>query len=117
MHNPRAVFIALIGSDGHPAVLGQADAQPRAWQPFDPGDEQFTPLTHAIAATTRLPADMPPGSHMVGLWLPDAAERLRLDPRYAVRFANRDVPWWTTAAGEYGVNVLGTIDVSAPAQP
>jgi len=47
----------------------------------------------------------------VGLWMPDAYRRLRLDPRYAVRAANRDVLWWTDQEGRYGVNLLGVMEV------
>jgi hypothetical protein len=46
---------------------------------------------------------------MLGLWLPDSAESIKKDARYAVRAANRDVPWWTAAGNEYGVNILGTM--------
>ena len=46
---------------------------------------------------------------MLGLWLPDADESIQLDSRYAVRVANSDSPWWTTAEGKYGINILGTV--------
>jgi len=49
---------------------------------------------------------------MVGFWLPDADESIQLYSRYAVHVANRDVPWWTTADGKYGVNILGTVKVT-----
>jgi hypothetical protein len=56
-----------------------------------------------------LPAELAPGFYLLGLWLPDAAPALRLDPRYAIRLANRDTTWWTDRAGRYGVNLLGTL--------
>ena len=43
---------------------------------------------------------------------PDAAESLRLDPRYAIRVANRDVPWWTDPRGHYGINLLGVVEAA-----
>jgi hypothetical protein len=43
--------------------------------------------------------------------MPDASPSLRLDPRYAVRVANRDAVWWTDADGRYGINVLGTLEI------
>ena len=49
---------------------------------------------------------------MLGVWLPDADESMKNDSRYAVRAANGDVPWWTTADGKYGVNILGTVKIS-----
>jgi hypothetical protein len=42
LHNPRPVFVALIGRDG--AVLAlPTDADPRTWQPFAPGDPGTSP--------------------------------------------------------------------------
>jgi len=35
-----------------------------------------------------------------------------MDPRYAIRVANRDAPWWTDGAGRYGINILGRIEVA-----
>ena len=86
-------------------------ADPRRWQPFEPGDPDYQPLTHRVAAEVRLPANLRPGTYRLGLWLPDAYTSIRRDARYAVRVANRDVPWWTNAQGEYGINVLGEIQV------
>ena len=43
--------------------------------------------------------------------MPDAADSLKLDPRYAVRVANGDVSWWTDKDGRYGINLLGAVDV------
>ena len=59
----------------------------------------------------RLPPGVAPGWHQLGLWMPDEAERLRPDPRYAVRVANRDAPWWIDDDGRYGVNILGVVQV------
>lgn len=33
-----------------------------------------------------------------------------MDPRYAVRAANGDVPWWTDTQGRFGINILGAIE-------
>ncbi|NUQ63091.1 MAG: hypothetical protein HUU20_11495 [Pirellulales bacterium] len=86
---------------------------PRRWQPYRPGDEEFRPLVHRIVLTVPLPATVKPGWHQLGLWLPDAGDSLRLDPRYSIRAANRDVPWWTDSQGRYGINVLGMLEVPA----
>ena len=111
LHNPRPVLVVLIGPEGRLAGSWATDADPRSWQPYEPGDETRAPLTHTIQASVEVPADLAPGMYQLGLWLPDAAESLRLDPRYAIRVANRDVPWWTDAEGHYGLNILGTITV------
>ena len=65
-----------------------------------------------VSAKGRLPSKLGPGSYRLGLWMPDAYKTIRTDPRYAVRVANRDVPWWTDAKGRYGVNILGNLEVT-----
>ncbi|NLC59097.1 MAG: DUF4832 domain-containing protein [Armatimonadetes bacterium] len=111
LHNPRPVLLALVAGDGQVTELPVNGADPRRWQPFEPGDPDYQPLTHRVAAEVRLPANLRPGTYRLGLWLPDAYTSIRRDARYAVRVANRDVPWWTNAQGEYGINVLGEIQV------
>jgi hypothetical protein len=104
------VSVALIGPDGAVWAL-PTDADPRTWQPFAPGDAGYTPLVHTVRLDAALPAGLAAGEYRVGLWLPDAAEDLQLDPRYAVRLANGDVVWWRDREGRYGVNVLGRLRV------
>ena len=111
LHNRRPACLALVDVDGKVTELPVPESDPRQWQPFEPLDEAYKPLVHKIRFTGRLPAAIQPGWYQIGLWMPDADARLRLDPRYAVRVANRDVPWWTDARGQYGVNVLGTLEV------
>ena len=111
-HNPRPVLVALIARNGDVHTL-QTSSDPRTWQPFAGGDSLYRPLEHAITLDATLPNDLAPGQYRVGLWLPDAAESLRLDPRYAVKVANGDVLWWVNAQGKYGLNVLATIAVAA----
>lgn len=113
MHNPRPVWLVLIDASGRVAAVKQTDADPRRWQPYEPGDVEFAPLTYTISSVLDVDPAFEPGSYMVGLWLPDAAERIRTDARYAVRVANRDVPWWTGPSGEYGVNILGNMDIQS----
>lgn len=112
LHNPRPVKLVLIGEDDRLWDLGATGADPRRWQPFDPADPEFRPLVHTIAASPRLPANLPPGRYRLGLWLPDAAATIAGDARYAVRVANGDVPWWTADSGSYGVNIVGWLDVA-----
>jgi len=112
MHNPRPVYLVLTGPDEAVTEIPVPDADPRMWQPSDPADAEHTPLVHTISADLALPAQVAPGSYKLGLWLPDPYDTIRLDPRYAVRFANGDVPWWTDADGRYGVNLLGELKVT-----
>jgi hypothetical protein len=110
LHNPRPVCLALMDRTGKVTELPATDALPRQWQPFQPGDTGYKPIVHTITWTGHLPAELKPGWHQIGLWLPDAAAALRLDARYAVRVANRDVPWWTDPRGSYGINLLGAVE-------
>ena len=57
------------------------------------------------------PQAVSPGIYRLGLWLPDVSERLKYNPRYAIRCANGDVDWWISKDGRYGVNVLATIQI------
>ena len=38
-------------------------------------------------------------------------DSIRMNPRYAVRLANRDVQWWRDDKGEYGINLIGLAEV------
>jgi Domain of unknown function (DUF4832)/Domain of unknown function (DUF4874) len=109
--NPRPVSLVVMDRTGQVTELAVTGANPRQWQPFRPGDTEYKPIVHRISWTGHLPANVQPGWHQIGLWLPDAAGSLRLDPHYAVRAANRDVPWWTDPGGQYGINLLGVIEV------
>jgi len=112
IHNPRPVFLALIAPDERVVALVAEGVEPRAWQPHAPDDPEAKPLVHSFSIRARIPKDIDPGWHLAGLWLPDGYESLRMDPRYAVRVANRDAPWWTDGAGRYGINILGRIEVA-----
>lgn len=113
--NARPAVLLLIPRTGKPCEIPLA-ADPRQWQPFAPGDPDFKTLTHTIAYREPMPSSVPAGEYSVALWLPDAAPTLRDDPRYAVRFANRDVPWWMDDTGRYGANVLGLVTVTPDAE-
>jgi hypothetical protein len=99
LYNPRPVYITLIGEDGKVNEFRMTDADPRRWQPYLPGDESFAPLAHEIAGEWQTPSGLAPGKYQIGLWLPDEAESIAKDPRYAVRVANRNTPWWTKREG------------------
>ena len=98
MYNARPVYLTLDET----RVL--IDVDPRRWEP---GQEV------TIHASLRVPVDMAPGPHRLGLWLPDADPRLQLPARvesYAVRFAN--------ATWEGSINVLtDALVVAAPRSP
>jgi len=97
--NPRAVWVVLDGPRFLTAVLADPDA--RAWLP---GEEA------TIRTRLQLPADLPEGEYTIGLWLPDAAEALRDDPRFAIRLAN-DASWDAAT----GANRLTSVTIAADA--
>lgn len=105
------VRFALIDSCGRVVGSCATDADCRAWQPYEPGDPTHTPKVHAINGVLD-PALLPgPGCYRLGLWIADASERLRMDPRYAIRCANRGLPWWVSADGSYGMTILGEVEI------
>jgi len=86
--NPRPVNILLDGPERFVVTL---PSDPRRWEP---GESSFS-------IKLRVPANATTGTYRLGLWLPDAAETLRDNPLYAVRFANENV--WDD---DTGFNVL-----------
>ena len=109
--NPRSAYLALIDAQNTVSWTHKLEADPRGWQPFSPGDQNYTPLLHNVEGEASLPPQLSPGSYLLGLWIPDQADSIRDDARYAVRVANRDAPWWTAPGGKYGINVLGVVRV------
>lgn len=108
--NVRRPFFTLIGTSGQIIEI-PTEADCRSWQPYKPGDPERKPPTHKVSASIKLPQGISPGEWQVGFWLPDAAPSLRLEPEYAVRCANGDIPWLEIAG--YGCNVLGNICVGS----
>ncbi|WP_437842446.1 DUF4832 domain-containing protein [Sorangium sp. So ce1153] len=89
-YNPRPVHLVLQQGDARHVL--EVDADPRRWAPGAESD---------LCLQAQIPADLPPGDYQLGLWLPDGAERLRDDPRYAIRFSSGAT--WDSASG---VNLL-----------
>jgi hypothetical protein len=95
--NERYLYLVLDGENKRYAVkLEQID--PRGWEP-----EQF----HLLNIQLCIPFDVVQGVYRVALWLPDMAESLQSDPRYAIQFANENT--WDE---ENGFNVLGKISIT-----
>lgn len=104
------VCFVLIDGEGKVTEF-PTDANPMDWQPFNPKDTTCTALVHPVDASLELPSSVAPGTYKLGLWIPDASERLMYNPRYAIRCANGDTDWWVSGDGQYGVNVLTTVEV------
>lgn len=74
---------------GEPVLKEKMAANPQTWQPFEPEDLDYKPLTHSIKGYVPL-KKINSGEYMLGLWMPDADESIQMDSRYAVRVANND---------------------------
>ena len=94
--NARPLYVVL--QQANSIFLTRLELDPRTWQP---GSSSFT-------AKIRLPSRMAEGDYNLALWLPDEAEALQNDPRYAVQFANEGT--WEEATG---YNILGKVDVDS----
>ena len=62
-----------------------------------------------------IPSDVEEGSYDLYLWMPDRHESIKNDPRYAVRFGNKNV--WDDNTGYNDLNASITISNSAPKDP
>jgi hypothetical protein len=96
MMNARPLYVVL--QQANSIFLTRLELDPRTWQP---GSSSFT-------AKIRLPSRMAEGGYNLALWLPDEAEALQMDPRYAVQFANEET--WEEATG---YNILGKVAVDS----
>ena len=97
LYNERHAYIVLKnGSNSYPMML-QSD--PRRWLPNG--------AVTTIEEELTIPANIPAGTYQLYLHLPDAAESLAADPRYAIRFANTDV--WDATTGMNNLHATVTI--------
>jgi len=101
LYNPRPIDLVLRPVGGGSSVTLRANDDARTVLP-GPGE------TRVVSLTVRVPSTVPAGSYDVHLSLPDAADRLADDPRYAVRLANDGV--WNASTGENALDVR--IDVA-----
>lgn len=104
------VYWTLIDEAGNVTAF-PVQADPRMWQPYQPGDTEYTPLEHRIDASVQLPESLPEGKYKLGLWIADASDDLKQDARYAIRCANGNIGWYTGPDNTYGINVLTEVQV------
>jgi hypothetical protein len=113
-HIPRTAFLVLLDQAGARVRQQALSAEWTTWQGACATEYQAdgvwtTRNAPCPAATYTLQgtldaAGLPAGTYSLGLWLPDAHDALRGNPKYAVRVANGDTPW----VGPLGVNKLAT---------
>lgn len=108
--NDHPIYFVLVDALGHIAYRIRTQDNTWLWQPYRPKDKLKLPLTHTIKADITIGKDnVEKGTYKIGLWIPDGAEHLMFDYRYAIRCANSDVEWWVSPDKKYGVNILGAI--------
>ncbi|WP_303012400.1 DUF4874 domain-containing protein [uncultured Bacteroides sp.] len=107
----HSVYFVLIDKEGRVTEF-LTGTNPSDWQPFRPGDSACTPLVHSASCSLKLPDLLAAGKYGLGLWIPDGSDRLRYDPRYAVRCANGNAVWKVSGDGKYGINVLTAVEVA-----
>lgn len=88
--NQRPAKIVLVSDAETPdTVIVDLHSDPRMWR----SNRCHTVVTDSLI----LPEDMVAGNYRMYLWLPDAAENLSLDSRFAIRMANEDM--WQEETG------------------
>ena len=91
LYNPRSVSLVLRGAKGDVRMrFPLPDIDPRLWKPS---------ICMRFATSVTLPEDLAAGTYSWHLHLPDASPRLAKDPRFSVRFANKDI--WNGKTGEH----------------
>lgn len=108
--NPRPVYMVLIGKDGVHKI-SQADVDVRKWYPCDPENRKKLAPEYAVKFSSASFPQVPAGKYELGIWMPDYYKSIQNDARYAIRFANRDVQWWSGKNNDFGINVIGNITV------
>ncbi|MCR5050781.1 MAG: DUF4832 domain-containing protein [Paludibacteraceae bacterium] len=97
LYNQRTAFIVFKnGSYVDSARLG---SDPRTWLP----NGSITKIEKQI----NVPANLPAGTYQLYLYLPDYSDKLRNDPRYAIRFANKNM--WEESTGMNKLNAKVTV--------
>lgn len=113
LFNEHPVYFVLVDEQNQVKEF-LTDTDANSFQPYQPGDKNYTPLTHTIKGKVTLPQTTN-NTYKLGLWIPDGSERLQYLHRFAVRCANGDVPWWISPDQRYGVNILTTLQT--PSSP
>ena len=93
IYNKRPVYLVLKGVQNIEYRIPIA-SDPRRWLP----NGAVTTINEQVT----IPSDVPAGTYRLYLYLPDNYTSIASDPRYAVRFANKDI--WDAATG---MNDLG----------
>lgn len=105
IYNERPVYLVLKNNSKTYQLPLQTD--PRRWLP----NNEISKIIEQV----NIPSDMAEGSYHLYLYMPDKYPSIASDPRYAVRFANKDV--WDSSTGYNDLQASVTISKSAPLDP
>ena len=105
LYNARDAYIVLKNSSKTYQVKLAAD--PRTWLPNE--------VVSTVNEQITLPSNMTAGTYQLYLWLPDKYASLAENPKYAVRFANKNV--WDSESGMNNLNASVTVSSSANPDP
>jgi hypothetical protein len=104
--NPHEVYFTLIDASGTmKKFLTTADS--RSWSPYNLANNN----SYTISADMFIDGSFIPGTYNIGIWIPDPVNQLKYNPEYAVKFANKNIQWWTDPNNEHLVNIIGQVIV------
>jgi len=92
LFNPRNVEIVLINNQTNCERVAAISVDPRFWGAGE---------LHKVKVKLTIPGDLAFGQYTLGIRLPDSAPSIHSDPRYSIRFANKNI--W---AEDSGTNIL-----------
>ncbi len=88
LHNPREVHVVLLDGDNNVVATDLSSSDPSTWQPYAPGDDNYSTLTHTISGSLTLPKGLTKSSdYKIGIWLADPI--LKNNKKYDIQLANR----------------------------
>jgi hypothetical protein len=88
LFNPRKIEIVLINNTAGNETVLVLNEEPRFWS---------AGKTTTVNETLSIPANLENGEYTVGIRMPDLSPSIYDDPRYAIRFANKDI--WDEKTG------------------
>ena len=99
LFNPRKVEIVLINNKTGSENVTVLEEEPRFWGAGE---------TNTIHAAIKVPLEIKKGEYTVGIRMPDLSPSIHDDPRYSIRFANKDT--WDEKTG---TNILFVVKGSS----
>ena len=105
IYNERKVYLVLKGTQSTEYRI-QIASDPRRWLPNG--------AVSVINEQLTIPAEAKEGTYQLYLYMPDSYASIASDPRYAVRFANKDI--WDSQTGYNNLGAQVTIGNGVPAE-